>query len=86
MLITAWLRAVGGTPMGLSGQRVWRRSLRFQEIPKELLEKELRGLDIELEELRKKHRHTTEQIVELERQRYELVCRIDGTGQLEMPL
>lgn len=57
-----------------------------QEIPKDLLEKEVRGLDIELSELRKQHRQITEQIVELERQRYGLVCRIDGTAQIEMPL
>ena len=53
---------------------------------KELLEREVRGLDIELQNLRLEHRKITEQIVELERQRYELVCRIDGQNQLEMPL
>lgn len=52
------------------------------EIHKDLLEREVRGLDVELTNLRIEHRRVTEQIVELERQRYELVCRIDGQNRL----
>lgn len=57
-----------------------------QEIHRQLMEKEVRGLDIELSNLRSEHRRITEQIVELERMRYELICRIDGQSQMELPL
>ena len=56
------------------------------EIPVELLERELHGMDTELEALRVQHKTVTDRIVELERERYELVCKINRTDQLELPL
>lgn len=87
MLIFARLLAVGGLPMGLSGQQVWRKSLPHQEkYPKEMLEREIHGIDCELQILRTQHQTVVKQIVELERQRYELVCRLNGYEELELPL
>lgn len=46
------------------------------EVPVELLELELHGADVELQELRRQHKTVTDRIVELERIRFELDCKI----------
>lgn len=46
------------------------------DIPVELLEKELRGLEVELQELRHQHKTVADRIVELERERFALDCKI----------
>ena len=46
------------------------------EVPLELLELECNGMESELRELRQQHKTVTDRIVELERQRFELDCKI----------
>lgn len=46
------------------------------EIPVELLEREMHGMEVELHELRAQHKTVTDRIVELERERFELDCKI----------
>lgn len=46
------------------------------EIPVELLERELHGLEVELSQLRQQHKTVTDRIVELERERFALDCKI----------
>lgn len=46
------------------------------EIPVELLEREMHGLEVELSQLRQQHKTVTDRIVELERERFELDCKI----------
>lgn len=58
----------------------------MQDIPVELLEKELRGLEVELHELRAQHKTITDRIVELERERFALDCKIRKQIQMELPL
>lgn len=45
-------------------------------IPTELLERELHGLEVELSQLRQQHKVVTDRIVELERERFALDCKI----------
>lgn len=46
------------------------------EIPVELLEREMHGLEVELSQLRQQHKTVTDRIVELERERFALDCKI----------
>lgn len=46
------------------------------EIPLELLEREMHGLEVELSQLRHQHKVITDRIVELERERFALDCKI----------
>ena len=46
------------------------------EIPVELLERELAGVDLELQNLRLNHKTITDRIVELERERFALDCKV----------
>lgn len=46
------------------------------EIPVELLERERHGLEVELSQLRHQHKTVTDRIVELEREHFELDCKI----------
>jgi len=46
------------------------------EIPVELLERELHGMEVELSELRAQHKTVTDRIVELERERFALDCKV----------
>lgn len=48
----------------------------MQEVPLDLLERELRGLEMELSNLRQQHKTVTDRIVELERERFELDCKV----------
>jgi prefoldin subunit 5 len=56
------------------------------EIPVELLERELNGMDLELQELRRQHKAITDRIVELERERFALDCKIRAITQRQLPL
>lgn len=47
-----------------------------KEIPLEFLERELHGMEAELQELRYQHKIVTDRIVELERERFTLDCKI----------
>ena len=57
-----------------------------KEIPTELLQRELHGVDCELSQLRSQHKTVTDRIVELERERFALDCKIRKQIQLELPL
>lgn len=46
------------------------------QIPTELLERELHGMEVELSNLRHQHKTITDRIVQLERERFELDCKI----------
>lgn len=46
------------------------------EIPLELLERELHGLQVELSQLRQQHKTIADRIVELERERFALDCKV----------
>lgn len=48
----------------------------MQDMPVELLERELRGMEVELSQLRQQHKTITDRIVELERERFALDCKI----------
>lgn len=52
------------------------------EVPLDLLERELRGLEVELSQLRQQHKTVTDRIVELERERFALDCRIRSAKKL----
>ena len=56
------------------------------EIPVELLVCELHGMEVELQILRQQHKTVTDRIVELERERFTLDCKIRAIGQLQLPL
>jgi len=56
------------------------------EIPVELLERELHGIEVELSQLRQQHKVVTDRIVELEQERCDLICKINSSQQLELPL
>lgn len=56
------------------------------EIPVELLERELHGLQVELSSLKSQHKTITDRIVELERERFALDCKIRKQIQMELPL
>lgn len=49
---------------------------REDEIPVELLQLELAGMESELRELRQQHKTVTDRIVELERERFAIDCKI----------
>lgn len=55
-------------------------------IPTELLERELHGLDTEISQLKSQHKTITDRIVELERERFALDCKIRKQIQMELPL
>ena len=57
-----------------------------RKLRREMLEREIHGLDVELGILREQHQKITSDIVQLEQTRYELVCSIDGMEQLELPI
>lgn len=52
------------------------------EIPLELLQLELVGMESELRELRLNHKTVTDRIVELERERFALDCKIRARKQV----
>lgn len=52
------------------------------EVPVELLERELHGLQVELSQLRQQHKVITDRIVELERIRFALDCKIRSQQKL----
>lgn len=56
------------------------------EIPVELLERELHGIDVELSNLRQQHKVVTDNIFKLEQERCDLICKINSEQQLELPL
>lgn len=58
----------------------------MQELPKEMLEKELAGMELELSELRHEHKTVTDRIVVLERERFALDCKIRAINQRQLPL
>lgn len=58
----------------------------MQDIPVELLEKELRGMEVELSNLRQQHKVVTDSIFKLEQERCDLICKINSEQQLELPL